>query len=128
MNIECPVCKTGCTEATTKCNIYGFDDLHRTYNNADDGNYWLKTVVLPYRMKWEASKRVAELLAQLEQAHKKEAELKAQLEQAQKREVVLEALVLETKNENTELIDQLKQVLPVRGIPYSCLMIKKLLW
>jgi formylglycine-generating enzyme required for sulfatase activity len=38
--------------------------------NAEDANHWLETVVKPYRVQWEAKKREAELLAQLEEVKK----------------------------------------------------------
>ena len=82
MSVTCPVCKSTCAKATTKCKKCGFDDLQRTFINTDDGDYWIETVVIPYRQRWEIQKREAELMAQLEQSRQSEATLAAQAEEA----------------------------------------------
>ena len=108
MSVVCPVCKANCGESSAqKCGTCGFDDLHRTFINVDDGNYWLETVVYPQRIKWEADRREAALAAQLEQARQREATLMYHLEQAQDRE---EALSLKLKQAQTRGADLLLQL------------------
>jgi len=53
----CPVCKNAINEKTTKCNVCGFDDLHREFITKEDGELWNKEVVEPYRKQWENSKK-----------------------------------------------------------------------
>jgi transcription elongation factor Elf1 len=82
MKEKCPVCDYPVDEGTTKCRNCGFADelgINRVWINAEDANYWLDTVVKPYRVQWEAKKREAELLAQIEEVKKREAELQAQI-------------------------------------------------
>jgi len=79
---KCPVCKTECSNGATKCSVCGFTDengIDRTWPIKEDAEYWLETVVKPYRVLWEARKRESELLAQLEEAKKRETELLARL-------------------------------------------------
>jgi uncharacterized protein (TIGR02145 family) len=80
MSETCAVCKKG--KGPTKCEICGFSDdgsINRSFPVTEDLNNWLETVVKPYRVQWEAKKREAELLAQLEESKKREAELLARL-------------------------------------------------
>jgi len=90
MSETCAVCHKG--EGPEKCEVCGFSDngfIYRSFPIPEDTQNWLETVVKPYRIKWEAKKREAELLAQLEKAKKREAKLLAQLEVAKKRETEL---------------------------------------
>jgi transcription elongation factor Elf1 len=81
----CPVCKTECSDGATACSFCGFKDelgINRTFVLKENLSNWLETVVKPHRAVWEARKREAELLAQLEEAKKREAELLVQVEAA----------------------------------------------
>ena len=78
MDIICPVCKTKCSNDAERCHVCDFTELHKTFINTDDGNYWYETVVTHYRQTWEFKKREAELLTQLDAYKKREAELKTQ--------------------------------------------------
>jgi len=83
MSETCAVCHKG--KGPEKCEVCGFSDngvINRTFPIPEDAQNWLDTVVKPYRAQWEAKKREAELLAQLEEAKKREAELLKQLEAA----------------------------------------------
>ena len=75
MSVVCTVSKTICDDNANECKVCGFSDLHRIFINEDEGDYWLETVVKPYRQQWEFDKREAELLAQLEESRKKVEEL-----------------------------------------------------
>jgi len=82
MSQICAVCKEG--KSPTKCEICGFSDnsvISREFVNVEDANYWLETVVRPYRIQWEASKRETELLAQIEAFKQNEMRLLSELEQ-----------------------------------------------
>jgi len=120
MSDKCPVCEYENNEGATKCVNCGFSDkygINRNgqFINKEDLEYWLETKVNTYRVQWEAQKREAELLAQLEDARKKEEELKktkkretellAQLEDARKKE---EELKIAKKREK-ELLAQLEE-------------------
>jgi hypothetical protein len=93
MSEICAVCGQG--KGPEKCEVCGFSDngrINREFLTPEDANYWLETVVKPYRVQWETKKREAELLLQLEESRKREAEAKkheaellAQLEEAKKR-------------------------------------------
>ncbi|MCL2196186.1 MAG: DUF5050 domain-containing protein [Treponema sp.] len=64
--IFCAVCKKG--KGPTQCEVCGFSDngvIYKEFLNPDDLNDWLKTVVEPYRMKWEFKEREIELLARI---------------------------------------------------------------
>jgi len=79
MSKTCAVCKKG--KGPEVCEVCGFTDGGEINKELLDGDaeYWFETVVKPYRVLWEARKREAELLAQLEEAKKREAELLARL-------------------------------------------------
>lgn len=86
MDEICAVCKQG--KGPEKCEVCGFSDngsINRQFPIPEDAQNWIDTVVIPYRIKWEAKKRESELLAQLEESRKREAELKAQLEEIKKK-------------------------------------------
>ena len=54
MKKTCAVCNKGI--GPTQCEICGFSDndvINREFNNIEDANHWLKTVVIPYHVKWE---------------------------------------------------------------------------
>ena len=106
----CPVCKTKCTEKASKCKTCGFNDLHRTFINVDEGNHWVATVVTPYRIKWEADKREAELLALLEESRQREAESKAQLEKMHQDVAALAVQVEKMHQEVAALTAQVKKI------------------
>jgi len=81
----CAVCRKG--KGPEKCEVCGFSDngfINRQFPIPEDAKNWIETVVKPYREQWEAKKREAELLAQLEESRKKEAELKMQLDESKK--------------------------------------------
>ena len=87
MSEKCPVCKTECESGATVCLVCKFaykPRIDMTWPIPEDAKNWLAIVVKPYRARWEAKKREAELLAQLEEAKKQEADLLAQLENAKK--------------------------------------------
>ena len=95
----CAVCKQG--KGPEKCEICGFSDdgaVNREFINAEDANYWLETVVKPYRRVWEARKREAELLALLEASRNNEKKLLGELEQ-------MKAVAKERENVRPVLID-----------------------
>jgi hypothetical protein len=106
MKEKCPICDYLVNKGATKCKNCGFEDergINREWLNKEDANYWLETSVRPYRMQWEAWKRVIELSAQLEEGrkseavlltqieeyHNKEKDISVQLEAARKKEMVL---------------------------------------
>jgi uncharacterized protein YjdB len=74
MKEKCPVCETDCEKDATKCGNCGFEykpKIDMPWLNVEDGNLWLKNVVIPYRTKWrkeslekeaERKKREKELL------------------------------------------------------------------
>jgi uncharacterized protein (TIGR02145 family) len=91
MSETCPVCKTECSDGATVCSICGFKDelgINRTWAIKEDFSNWLETVVKPHRAVWEARKREAELLTQLETAKKRESELLAQLNTAKSNAII----------------------------------------
>jgi len=99
MNKICAVCKEG--KNPTKCEICGFSDngvISREFVNVEDANYWLETVVKPYRIQWEASKREAELLAQLETSKQNEIRLSSELEQIKNNLTISENIHSESDN------------------------------
>jgi hypothetical protein len=66
MKEKCPVCDYPVDEGATKCENCGFADelginrdLRGAWTNTEDANYWLDTVVKPYRVQWEAWKQIA---------------------------------------------------------------------
>jgi transcription elongation factor Elf1 len=70
MKEKCPVCEFLVDEGATKCGNCGFADelgINRVWLNVEDSNYWLETVVKPYRVKWEARKQIVMLSAQKQQ-------------------------------------------------------------
>ena len=90
MSETCAVCRQG--RGPGKCEVCGFSDngsINRQFPIPEDTQNWIDTVVKPYRIQWEAKKRDAELLKQLEEARRKEAELKVQLEESKKNVQVL---------------------------------------
>jgi len=89
MDETCAVCHKG--KGPEKCEVCGFSDngfVYRSFPIPEDTQNWLDTVVKPYRMQWEAKKREAELLAQLDAAKKREAELLEQLEAAKANAII----------------------------------------
>ena len=90
MNEKCPVCETECENEATVCSVCGFTEdlgINRTWLNPEDVNYWFKTKVEPHRVRWEAQKREAELLTQVEETQKQVVELLAQVDNAKKQNV-----------------------------------------
>ena len=82
MSETCAVCKQG--KGPEKCEICGFSDngaVNRNFITKEDAEFWLTTVVKPYRVKWEAEKREIELQAQLENAKQRETELLARIKE-----------------------------------------------
>jgi len=78
MSNFCPICKKSVKENATECENCGFADkigINRQFPIPEDLENWIETVVKPYRIQWEAKKREAELLAQLEEKDKKIKEL-----------------------------------------------------
>jgi len=68
MSETCAVCRQG--KGPEKCEVCGFSDngsINRQFPIPEDTQNWIDTVVKPYRIQWEAKKREAELLAQLEE-------------------------------------------------------------
>ena len=62
MSELCPVCNTAYSSNVTKCTVCGFADefgINRQWLSESDENDWLNSVVKPYRIQWEASKREA---------------------------------------------------------------------
>lgn len=57
MTEKCPVCKNNIKENDKFCSVCGFTDLHREFITKEDGELWLKNVVLPYRKKYEESQK-----------------------------------------------------------------------
>jgi tetratricopeptide (TPR) repeat protein len=60
MNEKCPVCEAECKNGATKCANCGFADelsiarvSRGAWTNAEDLNYWLETIVKPYRVQWK---------------------------------------------------------------------------
>jgi len=67
MGEECAVCKKG--KGPEKCEVCGFSDegvINREFPIPEDLSHWLEMVVKPHRVQWEAKKRKAELLAQIQ--------------------------------------------------------------
>ena len=84
---KCPVCKTECENGTTICSVCRFTyepKIDMAWPIPEDAKNWIEAVVKPYRVQWEAKKREAELLAQIEELKKREAKLSAQVENAKK--------------------------------------------
>lgn len=55
MNERCPVCDKKYSKNVVKCKICGFADelgINRIWVIAEDAEKWLKTTVIPYRLKW----------------------------------------------------------------------------
>jgi len=97
MSEACAVCKIG--KNPTLCEICGFSDngvTNREFPIIEDANYWLETLVMLYRTKWEAKKREVELLGQIEEFRKKE-------EEANKREAKLSARIEELQENNNKV-------------------------
>ena len=92
MSEICAVCRQG--KGPEVCEVCGFTDggaINREWLNKEDAELWLEAVVKPYRVRWEAKKREAELLAQIGElklnakhrdatSAKRETELLAQIE------------------------------------------------
>ena len=69
---KCPVCRQG--KGPEVCEVCGFTDggaINREWLNKEDAELWLETVVKPYRVRWEAKKREAELLARIKELETK---------------------------------------------------------
>jgi hypothetical protein len=78
--IKCAVCKEG--KGPVRCKICGFSDngvISREFVTVEDANHWLDIIVKPYRIQWEARKREAELLSQIDDLKKQEKKLETQL-------------------------------------------------
>jgi len=72
MSETCAVCKKG--KGPEVCEVCGFTDggaINREWLNKEDAELWLETVVKPYRVRWEAKKREAELLARIKELETK---------------------------------------------------------
>lgn len=54
---KCPVCKTNIKTNDKACSVCGFADLHREFITIEDGELWNNEVVLPYRKKYQESKK-----------------------------------------------------------------------
>ena len=81
----CAVCKEG--KGPTTCEICGFSDegvINREFPIKEDLSHWLKTVVKPYRIYWDAKKREAGLIAQIKKMREGETKITAFLVQSQK--------------------------------------------
>ena len=52
---KCPVCKTEYEVGSHLCPNCRFSDLQRTFISVDEAEYWTKTTVRDYRIKWMAS-------------------------------------------------------------------------
>ena len=52
MQEKCPVCKSDIKSIDKSCSVCGFADLHREFITQEDGDLWIKSVVEPYRTKW----------------------------------------------------------------------------
>ena len=99
MSEKCPVCKTECNENATTCAVCGFADalgINRSFPIPEDLNYWLETVVKPYRVKWEADQKV------------KEAERKA--EEAEKKLSAMQAKISGEQSQQAELLERIKRL------------------
>ena len=93
MSETCAVCRQG--KGPEKCEVCGFSDngsINRQFPILEDTQNWIDTVVEPYRIQWEAKKREAELLVQLEESCKREAELLVNLEKSGKKEAELKTI------------------------------------
>jgi len=95
----CAVCGKG--KGPEKCEVCGFSyegKINETFLTEKELNYWLETVVNPYRSQWEDN-----LLAQLEESRKREADLSAQLETARNNEAELRTRLEEIPRLKREL-------------------------
>jgi len=63
---KCPVCTNENEENEEKCGVCGFTELRRRFLTREDSEYWLATVVNPYRERWELKIQIKELLKELE--------------------------------------------------------------
>ena len=50
--MKCPVCKNEINEDRQICPLCKFDDLHRTFINAEDAAEWMDNIVIPYRKRY----------------------------------------------------------------------------
>ncbi len=57
MTEKCVVCKTEINPSDAKCPVCGFADLHKDFISKEDAENWMKTVVEPYREKYNESLR-----------------------------------------------------------------------
>ena len=57
MNTICQVCKTQVKETDKKCPTCGFTELIKPVINEEDGEYWMKTAVEPYRQNGSFQKK-----------------------------------------------------------------------
>ena len=109
MKKACPICETENDKAIRICHICGFDDLHREFINKEDGDYWFETVVKPHRVQWEAKKREAELLTQIERLEVEFGELetiKDEMSRLRQQNSNLEANLRNAENETNKLRQQ----------------------
>lgn len=51
--MKCPVCKTELQDGMTECPNCKFDKFKRSFKDTDDVLNYIKSVVLPYRNKWQ---------------------------------------------------------------------------
>ena len=51
--MKCPVCKNIISEQSQICPFCKFNDLGRTFLNAEEAACWMEMVVIPYRNKWK---------------------------------------------------------------------------
>jgi len=107
MSETCAVCHKG--KGPTQCEVCGFTDngvINREWPIEDDAKYWLETVVKPYKIQWEAKKREAELLSQIEEYRIKNMNILEQLSDSRKNEMNLQyQLEMSQKNEKNLLIE-----------------------
>jgi hypothetical protein len=54
---ECSVCGTKYNESAINCFRCGFAELHKNFPAKEDYDHFIENVVLPYRQKWELSKK-----------------------------------------------------------------------
>lgn len=52
----CPICKTQLKSGVTKCPTCKFDDIRYEFINQDELDFWMDTIVEPYRIEYERPK------------------------------------------------------------------------
>jgi hypothetical protein len=118
MKEKCPVCGYLVDEGATKCRNCGFDDklgINRVWLNPEDANHWFEVVVKPYRVQWEAWKRVAELSVQLDEERKRVVELLEQIEEYRKKERDISSQLAAARKNEDRLSTELEQMRAKKG-------------